>query len=626
MKKINEQSLEAISSSAKMRVTMPSIARNAGDIFVMESLVQNMNQAEVPAAGTFYAQTAFTAIYAKVSGQIKNLYNDLDTIKNFYITRVILDQVVDDTLSPTVGSDEVFKYSHKNPAVQKRLDHLVEKLALNKLVQNIAHDLCFYGNYPLSTRLDYPKTVDAKKSISGKEYVAQPTGLKELKDNLEFGSLIRIDLGANDYAYLHQEEETGILKYHDRSDFVMFSLGGARIKARTDLWAPTLRHITDPKVQEYLDKIPKYVRIGKPYFYQMTDKLRELELLEKLVPAVKINKLTQGNLMSVRLPETYDLQTGTIVANKLEQLINRKVSVDPVTGQITVEAILQSAGRTRVVPQFGEKGTIDKFDTKADAVDDIQGQATELKNSILDSMGIPSELVYKSESTNKNDIIKRYSKYLRKLKQLQKALADGLKQIAYIDLQAAGLVNVRYDEIEVNFINALIEIDHLDKLEFTASTVNTLKDVVDFFVNNLGGEGSPFKPMINLNKVAEWLDTQLKSVGLSDVINTQKEGGHLAEPPPTTPAEPSDDTSAVPDDNGNGGVDIETDTNTQPSEPVSLETPKAEDNLDDEDNLRISNEPTEDDAGIKNPLDDEDTEDDEENQKKLIKQKDEITD
>jgi hypothetical protein len=592
--KINEVSLNAIKDAAKMRISMRG-GNSLTDIAMFEYLVAGLQESDIPDRGKFYAQNAFTAIYSKIAGELRNLYKDLETVKNFYIVRVILDQVVDDTLAPTVGSDNVFSFSHKNEAINKELNRISESLALNKLVQNIAHDLCFYGNYALRTKLDYPKEVKADKTLNNKKFTPKPNGIKELRDDVEQGTLIKIDLGANEYSFLHYDEDTGVLSYHHPSDFIYFSLGGARIKARTDGVFPLLKNIRDEELKEWLEKIPKYVRVGKPYFYQMTDKLRELELMEKLLPAVKINKLTQGNLMSVRLPDSYSLEEGVVVANKLEQLVNKKVSVDPLTGQITVESILATAGRTKFVPQFGDKGTVDKFDTKADAVDDLSNVATELKNSILDSMGIPSELVYKSDNANKNETIKRYAKYLRKLKQLQKALADGLKQIAFIHLRAKGYNEIKIEDIEVNFLNALIEVDQLDKLEFTAATVNSVKDIVDFFVNNLAGEGSPFKENVDLNKLAEWCDTRFKFVGLSDVIKTAKEGGKSIEVPKTPPTEPPTPptdagSSSQSDDVGSDSSDEDDDLidNTPPEE-----IPDNEQDSEVDDEEEIDDQPTE---------------------------------
>lgn len=545
MSKINEQSLETIKSAAKMRVSM-QVQGYSEKMSVLEHLILGLNKEELSMSGQVFAQTAFTSIYAKVAGELKTVYKDLDTVKNFYIVRVILDQVVDDTLAPTVGSDDVFTYSHKNEAINNELKKLSDKLNLNKLIQNIAHDLCFYGAYGLRVKFNEISAQEGSNTLNGKPTKAKLDGVKELKDDVEHGSLIKVDLGANEYAYLHFDEELGQLRYHPAADFIQFTLGGARIKGRTDTVFPLLKNSSDKLSAAFLEKIPKYIRIGKPYFYQMTDKLRELELMEKLLPAVKINKLTQGNLMSVRLPDSLSLEEGIVIANKIEQLINKKVSVDPTTGQITVEAILATAGRSRVVPQFGDKGTVDKFDTKADAVDDLSGVVVELKNSVLDSLGIPSELIYKSDSTSKNEVIKRYSKYLRKLKQLQKAIADGLKQIAFIHLRAKGHSELKIEEIEINFLNSLIEIDQLDKLEFTTATINSIKEVTDFFVNNLAASESPFKEMVDLNKVAEWLDSKLKFVGLSDVVKTAKEGGKLIEPIEPEPTEPEGSDGGAP--------------------------------------------------------------------------------
>lgn len=484
--------------------------------------------------GQFYVHAAYAAIYSKISNQRLLMLRDLESIRDFYITEVILNQITEDVLAPKVGSDEVFRYSSKNEKHQQILDQLCKKQNLNQMIKNITPDLCFYGDYAVANKIDTER-VDGK----GKGIVA-------IRDNVDIMSVIPIRDGENLIGYLHKEEKTNNVVFTYPSDFTLFSLGGSRVKVDIGNHLPRfVRNESNKDLVDLLEKLPKYVRIGKSIFHRMSNKVRELELLERLIPATKISRLTQGNILSMNLPESYDLVKGISAADRFEQLLNRRVNVDPHSGEITAEAILTMAGRTRVLPTFGDKGAVSKFDTKNEDVDDITNTVTDLRSLILDSIGVPSELIYKSEDVSKNNNIRRSAKYIRKLKIIQKALADGLKLIAITHLINMG-ESVDMDEIEVVFTNALIELDNLDKLEFTQATITILKDVKAFF-DDLLDENSPYKDSVDRNKLLEFLDENLKYVGLSDVIKTKKEGGKDLTSVPTPAPAASTDTS-TPDE------------------------------------------------------------------------------
>lgn len=503
--------------------------------------------------GEYYIQSAYTAIYQKLTNEIATQSRVLETIRPFYLTEVILNQITDDALAPMVGTEEIFKYSCKNPEAQKELDLLVERLELNQLVQNITPDLCFYGDYTLETEIDTERTVPANETLSGKEMKVPSRGLMDLKDKVDHGTVITLSQDGKQIGYLSRDKYNGKILFHHPSDFVKFTIGGSRVRVNLDTWLPEARIVGNKNLAQILDSIPRFLRIGKSVFFGITAKMRELELLEKLVPATKINKLSQGNIIGVNLPENYDLKDGMQASRELEGLINKKINVDPTTGEITAEAILSIAGRTRVIPVFGDKGELSKLDTKNDDADDLTSQTKELRELILDSIGVPSELIYKHEGDgSKNETLKRYSKYLRKLKRVQKAISEGLKQIAWIHLQNKGL---KFDEkdIEVVFLNAQIEIDNLDKLEYAEATMNMLGNIKNFF-GELASDDSPYREMVDLEKVAEYIDANLKLVGLADALKLKKEGGKGI----VKPADPMAD-DGMGDDMGDDDMGAEDD-------------------------------------------------------------------
>lgn len=452
----------------------------------------------------FYVLTAYSQMHTLVSQQLNTIVKTMEGIKSFYLVDVILNQFTEDTLAPRISSDNLFNYSSKDPKIQELLNELKEELNLDQIIQNITPDLCLYGEYTLSTIIE------------------KNSGLVDLADDVDQGKVISLYQNGDIEGYLVVNELTGVVERRELADYVKFSLGGQRIKVQFDDSVKALA-ARNPDIERYLKSVPRYLRVGKSLLYPIVSKLKELELLEKLVPATKINKLSQGNIVALPVPDGYDLEKGLEAARRVEGLVNKKVMVDPQLGEITVEAILSTAGKTRVIPTFGDKGRFDKMDFKADDADDLFSNTVEIRNLILDAVGVPSELIFRSEGNSKNETLKRNAKYLRKLKLIQKSLTEGLKTIAEIHLQNLGL---EYDsnDIEINFINTLIEIDNLDKLEHADVTLSVLKNVKDFFID-LGSSDSPFKNSIKWNKVNAWMESNLRTVGLSDALDTFEEGG-----------------------------------------------------------------------------------------------------
>lgn len=455
-----------------------------------------------------FVLTAYSLAYQKVTERTKTVINAVDACRNFYLVDVVLSQITEDALAPRSGSEEIFKFSSKDEEIQKELNFLKERLKLDELIENIAPDMCAYGEYILET--------DIKPN----------QGIVGIYDNQDQGTVIPLTQNGEIEKYLVLDELTGSVTQRHISSFITFSIGGQRMKVNFDKTAEMIAR-RNPNLSTYMKKIPKFLRIGKSMIYPFIQKFKELEVLEKLVPASKLNKLTQGNLIALPMPENYSLEQGLEAARRVEGMINKKVMVDPALQEITVEAILSTAGRNRVIPTFGDRGKLEKMDYKADEPDDLFSNAGELRTVILDSIGVPSELIYKSESANKAEILKRYAKYLRKLKKVQKAIAEGLKQLAIIHLVNKGRTFEEKD-IEVVFSNTLVEIDNLDRLEHADITLTMLTNAKNFFAE-LAEEGSPFRKQVVMEKVAEYLEGNLKTIGLSDALYTSAEGGTSAD-------------------------------------------------------------------------------------------------
>jgi hypothetical protein len=479
---------------------------------------------------------AYTTIYSRVVESRLKIIQAVEAIANsFYLVDVMVEQMTEDALSPEIGSNEILEIKYPtDPKIEKELQRLERRLDLDQKLLDITPDMIKFGEYVLKTEIDVGQTQEQKNDLGNGEILVKktkPKGLVALKDTVEQGMIVGLTQDGDQAGYLGIDER-GALVRHENADFVKFTFGGQRVRVRLEDQIPWAK---SDKIRAFLETLPRYVRVGRSAIFKFIPKIKELELLEKLVPATKLSKLANVNIVGMNVPEQYDVDKGLAAAKRVENLINNKVGVDTQLREITVENIVAIAGRTKVVPTFGDKGQLNKLDYRIDEADDMASSADDLRKLICDSIGIPYELIYKTEGdANKGEILKRYARYLRRLKNIQRSLAEGVKQICAIHLANSG-IDFKEDEIIVEFKNKLIEIDNLDKLEHADVTISFLSNIDEFFRKMMEPE-SPFKRLVDPTAVAEYFNRHLRTIGLDSAFRVESEGGLKAEVP-----KPADD-------------------------------------------------------------------------------------
>jgi len=208
---------------------------------------------------------------------------------------------------------------------------------------------------------------------------------------------------------------------------------------------------------------------------------------------------------------------------------------------------MNTAGKIKVVPIFGDKGTITAVEHTSQEPDDLLSSIEDIRRSITSAVGIPYEVLFAADDESKGNMLRRYARYLRLLKNIQRSLANGIIELIMIDLANKG-IEFKKSDIEVNFIHKLVEIDNLDSLEYLDTSIGMISSAKDF-VFDLGEEGSPMEEIIDYDKFADFLAEQFRLVGLKDVLNVKK----VPKDPPapinpdmTAPAEPNPE--GEPDD------------------------------------------------------------------------------
>jgi hypothetical protein len=485
----------------------------------------------------YHVAAAYSSIYTKVSKERKNFIRDIDRHRDFYLVDVMVNSIVQDALTPEISTGKIVEITSSNSALKNELEALQKRINFDQLLLDILPDLCLYGDYFLKTNLDDPEDdqdhkkiakdqlddeaediEDDDKLVSGTD-AKGPQGLLEVKDVVDQTAIIPLTQDGKRRSYLTLDKGK-VVKAHARH-YIHFTMGGSR--RRLQVFEELSRGVAeyDDRLKEVLEDVPRYIRVGKSIFYGTLSKIRELELLEKLIPAAKLSKLSQGTIVGVNLPENYDLEKGLAAVRRVEGLLNKKIGVDNKLNELTVESIIATSGQYKAIPLYGEKGRIERIDYKEDQSDDLLSNLKDIREIICDSIGVPYELVFKSDDVNRGNIIRKYARYLKKLKSVQRALQDGIRQIVKIHLAARDGISYKDSDLQINFLSKLPEIDNLDNLEHMDITISMLGNLLSR-INEFSDDRSAFDIEVDPKVLKDYVNNHLATIGLTNLIKDMK--------------------------------------------------------------------------------------------------------
>lgn len=438
--------------------------------------------------------SALTSVFTKLhqsKAEYKQAFRDLET---YYLVDAIFNQLAEDSLTPDITTGDVVTLSSDKPEIQSELEDLQHRINIDQIINDFILDLLQSGDYYLRVS------------------VTKGLGIEAIYDDVEQENILALyDKGFPSKFMIKGAKQLRLVAPYQ---YVHFVLGKSKLRIKVADFVGTNRQ-TDTETF----RLPNYVRVGRPVLYGVISKIKELLLLEKLIPASKINQLSGGNLVSVAMPMHTTPEKAFEVARQVEQVLNKKVGLNKNTGELSVTDIISTAGRIKVIPSFGEKGTLTSVDAKENrSIDDLTSNVKDLRETILSSIGIPPQLIFGGDSS-KADLLKRYARYLRRLKTIQSSIANGLTQLAMIHLINKG-INATPTDIKIEFKNEIVNIDELDKLEYHDAIIGMTEKLLTIF-NNLQKD-QVFKSSINLEEMAKSLQSLMNlSSNLSRVINPE---------------------------------------------------------------------------------------------------------
>jgi hypothetical protein len=481
------------------------------------------------AGNNHLVDAALQEIYGKVIKSKREFILDFDRIKTFYIVQALIGSVIEDALTPSIADGEILTLSSGIEEIDEELQKFSNRFNIDQIINDFTPDLLANGEYTLALQ------------------VVQGEGVVDIRDDIDQTKIVGLYHQGFPYKFLRQTEID--IEVFEPFEYAHFVFGSNRLRIRLENEFFDLSDMEDDEGEDF----PTYARIGRPLLYGVLSKIKELMLLEQLIPATKLNQFLTGGIVSVSVPPGMAPDEAFNIARHYEQILNAHQAVNRATGELSVADIIGLAGKIRTIPVWDNKGQLTNINDVKDhhAVDELLGSITDIRGVICTSIGMPPEILFGGIEGQKAEFLKRYSRYLRRLRATQRSITYGIRQIALAHLANCKkpFKNIKITDIDVTFANHLLNVDELEGLEFEDALINEI-DTVDNFVEKLRQRNPQ---LVNETKYQQWLHNKLQVLGdAANFVNSPEDTSmaHVENPLPATSLQSQgmDFTGAKPSD------------------------------------------------------------------------------
>jgi len=453
---------------------------------------QAMNQGKIEPSVNNILLTKFL----EISETKRGIIEDIDSIKNFYFSQMIVDRILDDALNPTGNEHKLFDVRIKNSigevdeSASKLANDFIDEFNIQKMIVDIASDLLYYGEYFIRLDVNGLGEEDASKK-----------GIITIHDDVDMTTAIPVFRDSDVSYFLSLGEKK--IETVQPTELIYFSLPSSRIRV---------------KVDGLNDKV-LYLRMGKSVLYPIYGLIKELKFLENLVPLGFINDALATKLVSVSVPINTKPADAQKIAQTYEKMINKTLKVG--TADKTDDEILKTIGArvgdVKVIPNFGDKGELQAEDFNSENnFADMNDKINDIRKMALTTIGVPASII--DEEGIKSDVIKDHIRYTKKLKSIQFALKEGLQRMIIVHLSNIGFRTYLKEDIDIVFLN-ILNTDDLERLEFidlTVSMVDNFKSFVQDFEDHDEIE-------INMEEYVKFLNKQFSTMAGFDILKMKED-------------------------------------------------------------------------------------------------------
>jgi len=477
-----------------------------------EKILKKLSNAMKGNGKSYNLVSAYTSMYNKALKDRKNIRRDIEKVSDNWLVHTITEQVIEDALAPGVQDRNIVtvSYTGTDKKIANVMDILNTRIDFSKLSTYVAREAFKYSHYLFETDL---KTVKDDKFDDSEDF-----GLMSLNDDMIQDDVMALNKGSELIGYLQESNRTKFtseLTLHPTSSYIQFIFD-------TKIKKVKLEGNINKKQEKEFESLPTFLNVGVPDLHVALPKISDLELLEMMVPASKLDKLSRGTLVGVNVPAGMNPEAAMETVRDVEETINSKLAIDFTKGEMSFEKILDATGRLKCVPMFGDsKGSLQSLNYDSQEPDDLLRSVNDIRKVICQTFGIPFEVIFSDERAAKgHELFKKYSRYTRKLLSVQRMIRNGYIEIIKTDLYNRGYKDlIKEEDFSIEFKNKIISTDILESLEFSDTIVSMLQNMTRF-ITDISSQNSKMAPLVNITEYAKYVNLMLEGAGITGVINT----------------------------------------------------------------------------------------------------------
>lgn len=426
-----------------------------------------------------------------------DLIDLVDAYKDTFFHQMIVNLLIDDVLNVDPLTNDIVDLSSDDDNIRRVLDELQERIDLDSFIAGICEDVISYGDYVVKVVVSERdrKVVELEEDIDQRKVLVWYKG--------------GVPVFAVDMEGVKEYKEEAI---KEPIEFIHFCVGPRKLKLKVGP-GPFAYYKGG---SEY--RFSEYVRLGKPLLWGCWDLVNSLYVLTVFYPVFAVNKLNASTIVGIKVPPDTPPARAADIARHYQELLNVSVGVDR-WGRIAVADVIDTVGRYKVVPVWGdEKGLFQLNDPRLEesfALDIL----ADLRRTVCASLGIPHSFLFggTEEGASKLEALRVFTRYVKRVASIQRAIREGLTQLALIECRLRGIY-ARPEQIEVRFRNTLVSVENLDKLEFITTMIEAVRGAVDT-VSELS---QTLQASLDREKVLEFLNAYLGMVGLDGVLKLEE--------------------------------------------------------------------------------------------------------
>lgn len=429
--------------------------------------------------------------------------NKYEPMKVHYLVKGMIGTLSYDILSIDPRTNKTFdividtRYPKSNFA-NKQVDQFRQNTQLDNYVTKLLYDAIFYGQ----AFVEYVR--DEKGRIVG------------LKDTYQPGSIFTISLEGLGAAPMYYKVSNDS---RNRVD-ILEGKSIACLDMQSDRYRMTLGAM-DVSLQSRDDVIAQSGSIGRPFCYEIYDKITSLEMLEQLELASITASLQRNSLVSVSAPDGLDLDQLKEFTAWYESIINN--TGDETVEQYHLETIklfAAEATKIRILPQQSQRGSLSTSLSSSEnqVVEGLPERITSIRNLILDIKAIPPEFMFtgRDDGVKVGGSLRRFARYARTVKAGQASLQLFLSRIITDMLESWGYEDVASYVLVSQY--CAINTSELDRLEYADASATVIDNVFSTLTTITSDE--KIAPYVDTKALATYVESLLDGlVGASQIIN-----------------------------------------------------------------------------------------------------------